>query len=161
MTEGKGVALAILGVVAVIAVVGLILLFTGATGKVAYSTAGAKLYGGGELAHGLDQYRDPQGFVRDSTNRIYEGPLYGYMYGDDFRGRIKDSGNGVPYATYDQDYKRTGPILNNPCPFPPYTDPTTMLYAEGRECVPQGFNPVTEEMQDLGVTNKNQQVCCI
>ena len=34
MTEGKGIALAILGVVAVIAVVGLVLLFTGATGKV-------------------------------------------------------------------------------------------------------------------------------
>lgn len=33
MEEGRGVALAILGIVAVIAVVGLVLLFTGSTGK--------------------------------------------------------------------------------------------------------------------------------
>ena len=42
--EGKGVALAILGVVAVIAVVGLVLLFTGATAKV--SMPFQKVYGG-------------------------------------------------------------------------------------------------------------------
>ncbi len=42
--EGKGVAMAILGIVAVIAVVGLVLLFTGATGKV--SAPYQKLYGG-------------------------------------------------------------------------------------------------------------------
>ena len=42
--EGKGVALAILGIVAVIAVVGLILLFTGATAKV--SAPFEKTYGG-------------------------------------------------------------------------------------------------------------------
>lgn len=37
MTEGKGVALAILGIVSVIAIVGLVLLFTGATGQGIYS----------------------------------------------------------------------------------------------------------------------------
>lgn len=41
--EGKGVALAILGVVAVIAVVGLVLLFSGATAKVSLPS---KVYGG-------------------------------------------------------------------------------------------------------------------
>jgi len=49
--EGKGVALAILGVVAVIAVVGLVLLFAGATGKV--SAPYQKLYGG---VHYGEQY---------------------------------------------------------------------------------------------------------
>jgi hypothetical protein len=42
--EGKGVALAILGIVAVIAVVGLILLFTGATGNASMGIS--KTYGG-------------------------------------------------------------------------------------------------------------------
>src|SRR3989344_7563193 len=44
--NGRGVALAILGIVAVIAIVGLILLFSGAkkTGQVVF--AGDKLYGG-------------------------------------------------------------------------------------------------------------------
>ena len=42
--EGKGVAMAILGIVAVIAVVGLVLLFTGATGKISYGQP--KVYGG-------------------------------------------------------------------------------------------------------------------
>jgi hypothetical protein len=41
--EGKGIALAILGIVAVIAVVGLVLLFRGATGQFA---AQGKVYGG-------------------------------------------------------------------------------------------------------------------
>ncbi len=43
--EGRGIALAILGIVAVIAVVGLVLLFTGASGGVAYPGI-AKVYGG-------------------------------------------------------------------------------------------------------------------
>lgn len=42
--EGKGIAMAILGIVAVIAVVGLVLLFTGATGK--FSASFPKVYGG-------------------------------------------------------------------------------------------------------------------
>lgn len=52
MEEGKGVAMAILGIVAVIAVVGLILLFTGATGNGSYGGAltrpGTYLYEKGE-----------------------------------------------------------------------------------------------------------------
>ncbi|MEM2916369.1 MAG: hypothetical protein QXT19_03380 [Candidatus Woesearchaeota archaeon] len=43
--EGRGVALAILGIVAVIAVVGLVLLFTGAAGNVVHPGI-AKVYGG-------------------------------------------------------------------------------------------------------------------
>lgn len=43
--EGKGIALTILGIVAVIAIVGLVLLFTGArTGQ--YAAPGTKIYGG-------------------------------------------------------------------------------------------------------------------
>jgi hypothetical protein len=45
MEEGKGVAMAILGIVAVIAVVGLVLLFTGATGN-AFLSGLPKVYGG-------------------------------------------------------------------------------------------------------------------
>lgn len=44
--EGKGVALAILGVVAVIAVVGLVLLFSNASATGQVSNVGAKVYGG-------------------------------------------------------------------------------------------------------------------
>lgn len=159
--EGRGVALAILGIVAVIAVVGLVLLFKGGTtGKVAGTTAGAKVYGGGGIAHGLDQYRDEAGFVRYSDNRIYAGAQYGYQWGDDFRERIEDSGNGVPYATYDADYKRTGPVLDNPCPFPPYTDRVTGLYAEGRECIPSGMNPANGEMGRVP-SGYEDYFCCI
>lgn len=129
--EGKGVALAILGIVAVIAVVGLILLFKGGTtGNVAGTTAGAKIYGGGEIAHGLDQYQDPEGYVRYSTPRPLEGEEYIYSE------RIKDSGdNPPPEVTLDSNYRRTGPIMDNPCPYPPYTDKVTALYAAGRECM--------------------------
>lgn len=129
--EGKGVALAILGIVAVIAVVGLILLFTGATGKVVSSGGGAKVYGGGEITHGLDQYRDPEGYVRYSTPRPYE--FEEGLWPE----RLQDSGENAPPATVlDQDYRRTGPVLDNPCPYPPYNDKVTGLYAEGRDCVP-------------------------
>ncbi len=151
--EGKGVALAILGIVAVLAVVGLVLLFKGATGKVA-GTVGDKLYGGGGIAHDKDQYQDPEGFVRYSDNRVYSGALY--VYPD----RIKDSGNGVPEATYDQDYRRTGPIMDNPCPYPPYTDRVTALYASGRECVPSGMNPTNGEMGRIP-KGYEDYLCCI
>ena len=43
--EGKGIALTILGIVAVIAIVGLVLLFTGA-GTGGYVAPGVKVYGG-------------------------------------------------------------------------------------------------------------------
>lgn len=156
--EGKGIAMAILGLVAVIAVVGLVLLFKGGTGKMVNPALGDKLYGGG-LTRG-PMYET--GFIRDSTNRATSGRLYGYMYGDqDFRERIQDSGDGVPYATYDADPKRTGPILNDPCPFPPYRSPSTLTYAQPGVCIPIGYNPATEEMYDLGVNRYNTQVCCI
>ncbi len=153
--EGKGVALAILGIVAVIAVVGLVLLFKGATAKVAYTTGGAKVYGGGEIAHGLDQYRDPEGYVRYATPRPIEGEEY--IYPD----RIKDSGdNPPPYVMLDNNYRRTGPVLGNACPYPPYTRAVTRLYAKGQDCVEQGFNPYTEEQMDIGVNNAGNEVCC-
>ncbi len=57
MEEGKGVSLAILGIVAVIGVVGLVLLFTGATGMGLYGYGLAKLYPGkvvkGETGQGF------------------------------------------------------------------------------------------------------------
>jgi hypothetical protein len=63
--EGKGIALAILGIVAVIAVVGLVLLFTGATGKFA---------GGGTM--------DPKLYTRQSNALVadVEDPYYGFEY---------------------------------------------------------------------------------
>ena len=128
--EGKGVALAILGIVAVIAVVGLILLFTGATGQVTASGGSAKVYGGGEIAHGLDQYRDPDGYVRYQTPRPLE-----FEEGL-FPARLRDSGDrDPPETTLANDYKRTGPIMDNPCPYPPYTDKVTALYAASRDCM--------------------------
>ena len=143
--EGKGIALAILGVVAVIAVVGLILLFTGATGQVVFQQD--KLYGGGGIAHNQDQYNDPQGYIRNSDNRIYAGALYGDQWSDDFRSRNQDSGDSdIPYATYNVDYKRTGPVRDNPCPYAPYSDKVTELYARGRDCVASGYNPNNGEM---------------
>jgi hypothetical protein len=157
--EGKGIAMAILGIVAVIAVVGLVLLFKGgATGNVAGSTAGAKIYGGGEIARGLDQYRSDDQFTRYSDNRATHGRLYSYDWSDDFRDRIEDSGNGVPYATYNADYKRGGPVKDNPCPFPPYSDKVTGLYAQGRECLPAGVDPASGEQVVWGYEDF---MCCI
>jgi hypothetical protein len=128
--EGRGITLAILGIVAVIAVVGLVLLFTGATARVASPTGGAKIYGGGEITHGLDQYRDPEGYVRYSTPRPleFEEGLWPE--------RLRDSGaNRPPSTVLNQNYRRTGPWLDNACPYPPYTDRVTPLYASSRECV--------------------------
>jgi len=60
--EGKGVALAILGVVALIAVVGLVLLFKGATGNV---VAYDPIYGSDKLYGGWDRVQEnaPRGDV--------------------------------------------------------------------------------------------------
>ncbi|MEM4239612.1 MAG: hypothetical protein QXM31_00385 [Candidatus Woesearchaeota archaeon] len=133
--ESKGVAYAILGIVAVIAVVGLVLLFKGATAKVAAANQYAKVYGGGEIAHDLDQYQDPMGFVRYSDNRVYAGA--GYVFPE----RIQDTGGApVPVPTYDSDYKRTGPIKDNPCPYPPYVVKMTAPNA-GENCIRSGENP--------------------
>lgn len=67
--EGRGVALAILGIVAVIAVVGLVLLFTGATGKFSSGSIG-----------------NPKIYTRQSEIGVaagpanVENPYYGYEY---------------------------------------------------------------------------------
>jgi hypothetical protein len=67
--EGRGVALAILGIVAVIAVVGLVLLFTGATGKFSSGATGL-----------------PKIYTRQSEVGVaagpadVENPYYGYEY---------------------------------------------------------------------------------
>ncbi len=137
--EGKGIAFAILGIVAVIAVVGLVLLFKGGTGGVAYNQP--KIYGGGEITYGLDQYEDG-GFVRYSDNRVYAGA--GYIYPE----RIQDTGGApVPVPTYDTDYKRTGPIKDNSCPYVPYTVRSTAINAAGRNCIRSGVMP-EEDMSD-------------
>ncbi len=67
--EGRGVALAILGIVAVIAVVGLVLLFTGATGK----------FSGGAV--GLSKIYTRQSEVAVAAGPAnLENPYYGYDY---------------------------------------------------------------------------------
>jgi hypothetical protein len=134
--EGKGVAFAILGIVAVIAVVGLVLLFKGMAGQVASAMEPAKVYGGGEITHGLDQYRDPMGYVRYSDGRVYAGA--GYIFPE----RIQDTGGApVPVPTIDTDPKRTGPIIDSSCPYPPYTARVTATKAAGRNCIRSGVNP--------------------
>jgi hypothetical protein len=65
--EGRGVAMAILGIVAVIAVVGLVLLFTGATGKFVEPGV-AKLY-----------TRQSEVAVAAGPANL-ENPYYGYEY---------------------------------------------------------------------------------
>ncbi len=67
--EGKGVAMAILGIVAVIAVVGLVLLFTGATGKFSAGGLGVpKIY-----------TRQSEVAVASGPANV-ENPYYGYEY---------------------------------------------------------------------------------
>ncbi len=67
--EGRGVALAILGIVAVIAVVGLVLLFTGATGK----------FSGGAV--GLPKIYTRQSEIAVAAGPAnVENPYYGYEY---------------------------------------------------------------------------------
>lgn len=65
--EGKGIALAILGIVAVIAVVGLVLLFTGATGKYVLPSY-EKVY----------TRQSEVGVAGGKAN--VENPYYGYAY---------------------------------------------------------------------------------
>ena len=151
--EHKGVALAILGIVAVIAVVGLILLFKGAaTGNIV--APGAKLYGGGGINHGTDQYTSD--YKRYADNRVYAGALYaGNIQYED------TGGQPVPTATIDSDPKRTGSVINNQCPFPPYLVPTRTDDAGVRTCIPSGYNPETGEQVEIGVTRRERQLCCM
>ncbi len=82
MSEGRGVALAILGIVALIAVVGLVLLFSGRlTGKVVtndiYGGYGAnKLYSGGYRAQG-DAPRGPVGYPEEYKGGYVSNPNQG------------------------------------------------------------------------------------
>jgi hypothetical protein len=156
--EGKGVALAILGIVAVIAVVGLILLFKGAsTGGFAgtdLNSPGQKVYGGGGISRGLNQYES--GYERYSSGRVLAGAQY--------TGNIQHADTGdhaVPEPTIDQDPKRTGSVLNNQCPFPPYTVQTRQVNTLGRECVPSGYNPNTGEIIEIGATRHTDDACCV
>lgn len=155
MEEGRSVGFAILGIVGFIAVVGLVVVLKGgSTGDAVVVTA--KLYGG-DLTRGQEV---DSGFVRYSSNRATHGRLFSDEWSDDFRERNLDSGNGVPYATYNADYKRTGPVKNNPCPFYPYIRITDRLSAYKRDCIPVGVDPETGE--SLGkVVEKEGMLCCI
>jgi hypothetical protein len=110
--EGKGIALAILGIVAVIAVVGLVLLFKGATGQFA---------GGG--------VNDPKIYTRDSFIDVeypagdVEDPQYGYYY-NTYEGRwaakpFSSAGGaqGGPGSVYGEGY---GPSTVQPGDVVPY-----------------------------------------
>jgi hypothetical protein len=87
--EGKGVALAILGIVAVIAVVGLVLLFKGATGKFVQPGI-AKVYGGDQpFAVGLDPTNpdvygdyDYENWDNRRNQFIAAGGAWDQVYGD-------------------------------------------------------------------------------
>lgn len=70
--EGKGVAMAILGVVAVIAVVGLVLLFKGGTGSFVQGYGAPKLYPGHVVS----------GEVGPGTNYLGEGAYVARQQGD-------------------------------------------------------------------------------
>jgi hypothetical protein len=89
MEEGKGVSLAILGIVAVIAVVGLVLLFTGATGE--YAAFGLpKVYPGkvvlGETGQGFpylgggEYVAEQQGSCTTSEMFVQTGGTTGMSY---------------------------------------------------------------------------------
>ena len=82
--EGKGVALAILGIVAVIAVVGLVLLFTNATGKGIY---------GGQMRQGESIIRP----VGEEPGR-YTSPVPEDEGGTYYRHRPAWSGLIAPFA---------------------------------------------------------------
>ena len=151
--EGKGIAFAILGIVAVIAIVGLVLLFKGGTGNVVSSNYAPKLYGGGEIAHGMDQYTNG-GFVRYSDNRVYAGA--GYIFPE----RIQDTGGApVPTPTYDYDPKRTGPVQDNPCPYTPYTVRVRAIDAGVRNCIRSGVMP-EEDISDGRIPRGYEDFYC-
>ena len=84
MEEGKGIAMAILGIVAVIAVVGLVLLFKSATGSGVY---------GGDLTRvpGVDMYQQGESVPRyTSAVPASEGGTY-YQYRNGWGALQRDS----------------------------------------------------------------------
>ena len=97
--EGKGIALTILGIVAVIAVVGLVLLFTGAgTGK--YAAPGVKIYGGAQK--GVDY-------------PYLEGRKVAGAYGDQYSAQYTQ----IPDVSKER-YVRQIPSQNLGCPIGTY-----------------------------------------
>jgi hypothetical protein len=107
MEEGKTVAHAILGIVAVIAVVGLVLLFSGATGMGLY---------GGELTRvpGVDLYQKGESVPR------YTSPV--------------PPSEGGTYYEYRNGW---GALQRDACPDSPYTMVYTVAGAGARDdCVP-------------------------
>ncbi|MEM4239994.1 MAG: hypothetical protein QXM31_00830 [Candidatus Woesearchaeota archaeon] len=97
MTEGRGVALAILGIVALIAVVGLVLLFSGKlTGDVvqplSYGYGANKVYGGWANA----QESSPRGAVV-STN-VQTGGGSSYPYEGTWVKGVPYTPEGIPVA---------------------------------------------------------------
>lgn len=81
--EGKSIALVILGIVAVIGVVGLVLMFSGATGRAATSSySGGDLYGGELRQRQGDPLRQPWGeeawrYVSPVDTNLVD-PVYGH-----------------------------------------------------------------------------------
>jgi hypothetical protein len=101
--EGRGVALAILGVVALIAVVGLVLLFRGATGNV---VAYDPIYGSDKLYGGWDRVQEnaPRGSVGEpyagswvkGVPTTWEGQTVGVIGGSQARYRVPSSFTTCP-----------------------------------------------------------------
>ncbi|MEM4239991.1 MAG: hypothetical protein QXM31_00845 [Candidatus Woesearchaeota archaeon] len=108
--DEKGIAMAILGIVAVIAVVGLVLLFKSATGMGLY---------GGELTRvpGVDLYEKGESVPRyTSPVPSDEGGTY-YQYREDWAGLERD-----------------------PCPYTDYYVSTTASAAGARsDCIPSAI----------------------
>ncbi len=91
--ENKGIALAILGIVAVIAVVGLVLLFKGATGNVAYRPY-PFITQDGQRACGLIQCQNGQGAVYVGESNTPGVPSYACICPNQFQEqRIADWSN--------------------------------------------------------------------
>ena len=109
--EGKGVAMAILGIVAVIAVVGLVLLFNGASGKGVY---------GGEM---LQSWENPFRQPGESPGR-YTSPVPNSEGGTFYRYR-----KGWPGLSNDQ--------VRDWCPYEGYKVVASIVEMGGRQdCIP-------------------------
>lgn len=132
----KGVAMAILGIVAVIAVVGLVLLFSGATGEAVLPGA-SKVYGGATR-----QSSDYTRQVGETVQR-YVTPVPG-----DFSetGGLPDGNYPVgPYYAYQKSYYRDYfEFQRDPCPdkaFPVVEDRANVRARIGVDCFPSEVRP--------------------
>ncbi len=105
--EGKGVALAILGIVAVIAVVGLVLLFTGASGQGVY---------GGQMRQGESDIR----LIGEEPGR-YTSPVPADEGGTFYSGRKSTDRPNWEFA-------------RDPCPDDAYPVRRDIARMGGREC---------------------------